>query len=149
MISVGVVGCGRVAQQRHLPIIAGLPDAELVAICDVDGETRERLAREYGLQASFEDYRDLVAYDAVDAVMVAAPTQFHAAVGVAALQAGKHVIIEKPLALGLDEVDRLEAAANGAKKTVAVAMNSRWNRLARAAREVVTNVDGQGPGYPR
>ena len=73
MIRVGVVGCGRVAQQRHLPIIAGLPEAELVAICDVDGDTRQRLSQQFGLQFSFEDYRDLVAQDAVDAVMSATP----------------------------------------------------------------------------
>ena len=149
MIRVGVVGCGRVAQQHHLPIIASLPEAELVAVCDVDGETRKRLVQQYGLRASFEHYQDLVALDELDALMVAAPTQFHAEVGVAALEAGKHVMIEKPLALGLDEVDRLETAAQAAQKTVAVGMNSRWHRLARAARDVVTRGAIGTPGLLR
>ena len=134
MIRVGVVGCGRVAQQRHLPIVANLPEAELVAICDVDGDTRRRLSQQYNLKLCFDDYSDLVNEDSVYAVMIATPTQFHVDVGVAALEAGKHVIIEKPLALGLDEIDRLEVAAQSAQKTVAVAMNSRWHRLSREAR---------------
>ncbi len=149
MIRVGVVGCGRVAQQKHLPIIASLPEAELVAVCDLDRATRERLVEQYGLRASFENFHELVAHDAVDAVMVAVPTQFHADVGVAALEAGKHVMIEKPLALGLDEVDRLEAAAKSAQKTVAVAMNSRWHRLSRAAHDVVTSGALGTPGLLR
>jgi len=149
MIRVGVVGCGRVAQQRHLPIIADLPEAELVAICDVDGDTRQRLSQQFGLQFSFEDYRDLIAHDTVDAVMIATPTQYHVDVGVAALEAGKNVIIEKPLALGLDEIDQLEAAAKDSQMTVVVAMNSRWHRLSRAARDVVKSGELGTPGLLR
>jgi predicted dehydrogenase len=136
-IRVGVVGCGRVAQQRHLPIIATLPETKLVAISDIDADTREKLAARYGLSHVYEDYRNLVMSDIVDAVMVATPTQFHAEVGIAALKANKHVMLEKPLALSLDEVDRLEAAAAESHKTVAVAMNSRWHRLTREARDIV------------
>jgi predicted dehydrogenase len=137
VIRVGVVGCGRVAQQRHLPIIASLPDTKLVAVSDVDAETRKKVAERYGVSQVYEDYRKLVASEVVDAVMVATPTQFHAEVGIAALRAGKHVMIEKPLALSLDEVDQLEAAALESRKAVAVAMNSRWHRLIREARDIV------------
>jgi predicted dehydrogenase len=149
MIRVGIVGCGRVAQQRHLPVVAGLPEADLVAICDVDGDTRQRLSQQYSLKLSFDDYRELVTNDAVDAVMIATPTQYHVDVGVAALEAGKHVIIEKPLALGLDEIDRLDAAAKDSQKTVAVAMNSRWHRLSRDARDVVRSGALGTPGLLR
>lgn len=134
---VGVIGCGRVAQQRHLPMIAELAGAELVAVSDVNAETRSKLAEQYGLKETYEDFRDLVASDSVDAVMVAAPTEFHAEAGLAALNAGKHVMIEKPVAVSLDEVESLEAAAEASGKTAAVAMNSRWHRLTRRAREVV------------
>jgi len=126
-----------VAQQRHLPIIDELAGAELVAVADVEAETRKQLVEQYGLKEAYEDYRDLVASSTVDAVMVAAPTEFHAEVGVAALRADKHVMIEKPLALSLDEVDQLDAAAAASDRTVAVAMNSRWHRLTRQARDVV------------
>jgi myo-inositol 2-dehydrogenase / D-chiro-inositol 1-dehydrogenase len=137
VVRVGVVGCGRVAQQRHLPVIHGLATTDLVAIADVSEETRNALIEQYGLDSAFSDYRELVTSDSVDAVMIAAPTQLHAEVGVAALEAGKHVMIEKPLALSLDDVDALEAAAEGTDRVVAVAMNSRWHRLTREAREVV------------
>ncbi len=136
IVRVGVVGCGRVAQQRHLPIVVDLAGAELVAVSDIDAETRRKLVEEYGVKA-YEDYRELVASETLDAVMVAAPTQFHAEIGAAALNAGKHVMIEKPVALSLDDVDHLSAAAAASGKTVAVAMNSRWHRLTREAREVV------------
>lgn len=133
----------------HLSLIRDLPETELVAICEVDEGTRHRLAQQYGLQASFEHYQDLVAHDAVDAVLVATPTQFHAQVGVAALEAGKHVLIEKPLALGLDEIDEMEAAAKRSKKTAMVAMNSRWHRLSRAARDIITSGAIGTPGLLR
>ena len=136
-LRIGVVGCGRVAQQRHIPIIGDMPQAELRALADVDDKTLNRLARQYGVESAYTDYRELVGSDAIDAVMVAAPTQFHAEVGVAALNAGKHVMIEKPLALSIDEVEKLEAAAAASGKTVAVAMNSRWHRLTREARGIV------------
>ncbi len=136
-IGVGVVGCGRVAQQRHLPLLGELGGARLVAVSDTDAGTRDKLAGQYGLKGVYEDYRDLISDDAVGAVMIAAPTQFHAEVGVAALQAGKHLMIEKPVTLSLDELDQLEAAEAASGKVVVVAMNSRWHRLTREAREVV------------
>ena len=110
VIRVGVIGCGRVAQQRHLPIITDLPGTELVAISDVDAETRTKLVEQYDLEKAYEDYRELISSENLDAVMIATPTQYHAEVGVAALMADKHVMIEKPVALSLDEVDQLEAA---------------------------------------
>ena len=137
VIRVGVVGCGRVAQQRHLPIIADLPGTELVAVSDLDAETREKVAEKYSLKEIYEDYQELVVSKTLDAVMIATPTQFHAKVAVAALRADKHVMIEKPLALSLDEVDQLETAAAQSSRSVAVAMNSRWHRLIREARDVV------------
>jgi predicted dehydrogenase len=138
-----------VAQARHLPIIAGLAGAELAAICEVDSATRQRLAGQYALKAAFESYRELVGYESLDAVMVAAPTQHHAEIGIAALEAGKHVMIEKPLALSLDEVDRLEAAASVSGKVAAVAMNSRWHRLSRKTRDVVRSGTLGRPGLLR
>lgn len=137
VVRIGVVGCGRVAQQRHLPTVRSLAGAELVAVSDVDADRRSRLADEYGLNEAYEHYAQLIASPAVDAVMVATPTQFHAEVGVAALRAGKHVMIEKPVALSMTEVDELEAAATDSGRTSAVAMNSRWHRLTREAREIV------------
>jgi predicted dehydrogenase len=149
MISVGVVGCGRVAEQRHLPILASLPEANLIAACDPDPAALERATSAYGLKFACAEYQELVAQESIDAVMITAPTHFHADIGTAALEAGKHVMIEKPLALGLDEVDRLEEAAKRANKTVAVAMNSRWHRLSRAAREAVRSGAVGTPGLLR
>ena len=137
VIGVGVIGCGRVAQQRHLPVIRSMPETKLVGVFDVHPETRKKVAERYNLDDMYEDYRQLVASEQIDAVVVTTPTQFHAEVAIAALSAGKHVVIEKPLALSLDEVDQLETAAAAAGRIAAVAMNSRWHRLARQAREIV------------
>jgi hypothetical protein len=81
MIRVGVGGCGRVAQQRHLPTGAALPDAKLEAICDVDEGTRQRLSGQYDIKSSYADFRDLVADESADAVMIATPTQYHVDAG--------------------------------------------------------------------
>ena len=140
-LRVGVIGCGRVARDRHVPIAASMEGVELKAICDISPETRSALKEQYGLDEVHDSYQTLLDLDSVDAVMIATPTEYHAEIGLAALAADKHVMIEKPLALSLSDVDRLEEAAAQHGKTVAVAMNSRWHRLVREARQRIR--DGQ------
>jgi predicted dehydrogenase len=109
-LRVGVVGCGVIAQVMHLNYLWELSDRfEIAALCDVSEATARACADRYGAKAVYTDARDLVTAD-LDIVMVLTSGS-HAPIAVAAAQAGKHVFVEKPMCLSLDEGrDMLEAA---------------------------------------
>lgn len=134
---LGIIGCGRVAEERHLPALRRLPGVCVVAVADVNRSRMDHLGERLGVARRFADYRALLDLAEVEAVAVLTPTQSHAEIGLAALDAGKHILVEKPLALNLADCDRLRsrAAASGCK--VVVCFNLRWHRLVRRARAFV------------
>jgi myo-inositol 2-dehydrogenase / D-chiro-inositol 1-dehydrogenase len=135
-IGVGIVGCGRVAASWHLPALANVPEATVVALADRDvGRAHSLAAHAPGARVS-ADYRELLADSAVELVAVCVPVADHPEVAIAALEAGKHVLVEKPLALSLDGCERIVAAANAAPGKAAVGFNQRELPLARHARDV-------------
>lgn len=140
-LRIGLVGCGRVAQQRHLPALHRLPDARVVAVSDVDPERLGLVAGQFGIARRSTDYRDLVNDPAVEAVAVCVPAHAHVDIALAALDAGKHLFIEKPLALSLDDCDRLIQRASQTPTKAMVGFNLRWHRLIRRARETVQRGD--------
>src|SRR5919109_2062123 len=117
-IRVGVIGCGTIAQIAHLPFLKELRDRFAIgALCDVVPGTLEAVGEQYGVpaHARFEDFRALCASDLVDAVMVCTSGS-HVPAAIAALQAGKHVIIEKPLCSRVDEAEALVEVAREARR---------------------------------
>ena len=108
-IRLGVIGCGRIAQAAHLPAIAKTDAAELVAVADQSAALVQGVASRYGVTA-YSDAADLL-NSTVDAVLIAAPDRFHFDLGTAALQAGKHVLMEKPLAATSQLAEGLAALA--------------------------------------
>jgi predicted dehydrogenase len=103
---VGVVGCGSVAQ-KYIPHLQRLnlprPRVEIVATCDVDEARREEVRERYGLDAFTTDYREVAASPDVDLVLVLTAMQAHGEITRAALEASKHVLVEKPMAMTLAE----------------------------------------------
>jgi predicted dehydrogenase len=132
-VRLGIIGCGRVAEERHLPPLLNLPEVRVVAIADLDLARSSRLADRLGAALRFEDYRALLDRSDVDAVAILTPTGSHAEIGIAALDAGKHVLVEKPLALNLAECDRFISRAGQSNCKVVVGFNLRWHRLVRRA----------------
>lgn len=108
-IRLGVVGAGRIAQVAHLPALAKAGNIELVAISDPSETLAHGVAARYGIKA-FTSTNALLAHD-IDAVLIATPDRFHHPLGMAALQAGKHVLMEKPLAATSQEADELAELA--------------------------------------
>jgi predicted dehydrogenase len=102
-IGVGIIGCGGIALQNHLPGLALCPEAKLVALCDTDAKVLERAASQTGVEATFGDYRQLLERDDVNAVIIATPNVVHAAIALTAIGAGKHVLCEKPIAMNHNE----------------------------------------------
>jgi len=131
-----VLGCGTLACWAHLPILARLPGARLVAAADPDPAARAR-AQRITKGPVHERADDAIARDDVDAVIITSATPSHAALAVAAARAGKHVYIEKPLALEASEARRVLAAVREAQVVGAVGFNFRAHPLHRRAADLV------------
>jgi predicted dehydrogenase len=108
-IGIGVIGCGEIAQLMHLPIIHELPELKIAALCDLSETVLDALGTQYGVTARHRHYQDLLDDPAVDAVVIC--TFDHGPVVAAAIKAGKHFIVEKPLAFTAEEARPLVAAA--------------------------------------
>ena len=124
-IRFGLIGCGRVSP-RHVQSIAELTGARLVAAADVIASRAERVAKEYNIDA-VTDYRRLLDRRDIDVVSICTPSGMHAQMTVDALQAGKHVIVEKPMAMNLPDADRMIATAQATGKKLCVVLQNRYN----------------------
>ena len=96
-LKVAVIGCGSIAQNRHLVEYENNPNAEIVAVCDIVEERVNETAAKYDAKA-YTSYEKLLETEQVDAVSVCLPNYLHAPVSIAALDAGNHVLCEKPMA---------------------------------------------------
>src|SRR5690606_31651972 len=95
-LQIGLVGCGRIAQMVHLRVLSAMPGVRLAAVAEADAD-RLAEAQKHAPQArAYHDYHELLADDAVQAVVICLPTGMHAVAAVAAFAAGKHVYLEKP-----------------------------------------------------
>lgn len=120
-IRVGLIGAGYIATW-HADAIRATPGLRLAAVCDAAPEAAGALAAALGVPA-FGSVADLIAAGAVDAVHVLTPPQTHAAIAMECLAAGLHVLVEKPMALSLDEAQAMQAAAQAAGRQLAVSHN--------------------------
>ncbi|MCD7739300.1 MAG: Gfo/Idh/MocA family oxidoreductase [Lachnospiraceae bacterium] len=112
-IKIGIIGCGGIANQKHLPSLSKLSDeCELVAFCDIIVERAQKAAAEYGTADAkvYEDYHELLANPEVEVVHVLTPNVAHCPITVAAFEAGKHVLCEKPMAHCTADAERMIAA---------------------------------------
>src|SRR4029079_10657377 len=122
-IRIGVVGAGAIAQLAHLPVLAKMRGAELVAICDNDRPKARGLADRFGVQDVFTDIEDLLELDELDAVVVATPNHLHEPHVLRALKSKVDVMCERPLSLTSRGVERILAAAKQAGRKVVVGNN--------------------------
>jgi predicted dehydrogenase len=114
-IGIAMIGCGGIALQNHLPGFALLKDAKVVALCDANPAVLERAKQQTGIKDAYTDYHQAIDHPQVNAVVIATPNITHAPIALAALAAAKHVLLEKPIAMNLDEAQRLLDAARKAK----------------------------------
>ena len=109
-IRVGIFGCGKIAQVRHIPEYVANPYAEIRGFYDLNTKRAQELAEKYGGKA-YDSYEALLADPDIDAVSVCAANHVHAEISIAALKAGKHVLCEKPMAISLEECEAMVQAA--------------------------------------
>ncbi|WP_018132134.1 Gfo/Idh/MocA family protein [Effusibacillus pohliae] len=135
-LKIGVIGCGSIAQHRHLPEYAANLNAEIVAVCDKDRERVQEVAETYGAKA-YTDYRELLQNEGLDAVSVCTPNALHAPISIAALDAGKHVLCEKPMATSHEEALAMIAAAEKSGKFLMIGHNQRLMPPHKKAKEIL------------
>lgn len=124
-VKVGVIGCGSIARFRHLPEYHAHPNVEIIAVCDVALERAQSVAQTYGAKA-YTDYIELLNDEEINAVSVCTPNVFHAPMSIAALQAGKHVLCEKPMATTIEDAERMNEATNVSGKILMIGHNQRF-----------------------
>jgi len=134
VLKVGIIGCGWFAQAVHLPILRRLPEVELIALAEPDPDRRQEASRCVPAALLYAEYRDLLKMRDIDAIIVSVPTTLHAEVAIAAMQLGKHVYLEKPIATTLEEAHKVVRAWKQAGVVGMVGFNYRFNALHQAAR---------------
>ena len=137
MIKIGILGCGKIAQVRHIPEYAANPDCQLVGFYNPTKSRAEDMAAKYGGLA-YDTAEELLANPEIDAVSVCAANYAHAALSIQALKAGKHVLCEKPMATTLADC---EAMVECAKKNGKFLMIGHNQRLAKAHMEAKRLID--------
>ena len=127
-VRIGIIGCGGIANNKHMPALHRLPDVELVAFCDIIVERAEKAAKEYGVEGAkvYEDYKELLKDETIDVVHVLTPNREHSFITVDALEAGKHVMCEKPMAINTEEAQKMLDAAKRTGKKLTIGYQNRY-----------------------
>ena len=136
MLKIGVIGCGKIAQVRHIPEYAANSDACLAAFYNPTKSRAEDMAAKYGGKV-YETVEELLADKEIDAVSVCAANYAHADLAIAALKAGKHVLCEKPMATTPEACEAMLAAAAESGKRLMIAQNQRLAKAHVAAKQLL------------
>jgi predicted dehydrogenase len=136
---VGLLGVGAIAQVVHLPILHRMAGVRVVTLCDVDQPRAKAIAARFGVERVARNDDEVFAAQDLDAVVIATPSYLHESQAIAALQGGKHVLVEKPLAIHADAAQRVIGAAEQADRTLMVAMNNRYRPDSIALKPFATN----------
>lgn len=135
-VDIAIVGAG-VWGETHAAIYQEHPMANPVAICDLNRERAQRIAEKYGIPRVYGDVNDMLSDGGFSAVSIVTPDFLHADVAVACARAGKHMLIEKPLATTAEDVKRITAAAREAGVRVMVDLHNRWSPPFASAKATV------------
>jgi len=126
-LKVGFLGVGAIAQIAHLPAAVKAENVDLVAVCDASEEMAREVARIYGAREWFTDHERFLSEADIEAVLLPVPDAFHAPLTIASLEAGKHVLVEKPLAPDVPTAESMVEAAERTGKQLQIATMKRWD----------------------
>jgi predicted dehydrogenase len=134
---LGIGVCGARIARNHINGYKQIEGVDVLCVAGPDVDRCRAVAEEYGVPRVVADYRDMLAMDDIDAVSICVPNRFHAAIAIDALNAGKHVLCEKPLAVNAQEAQRIVDAAHANNRLLMVAFNNRFSANTLALKEVV------------
>ena len=143
MIRIGIIGCGGIANGKHMPALKTIPEVEMVAFCDIIEERAQKAAAEFGTADAkvYTDYKELLKDETIDAVHVLTPNREHAQLTIDALYAGKHVMCEKPMAKCAADARRMVAAAKATGKKLTIGYQNRQSAVADYLKKAVDRGD--------
>jgi predicted dehydrogenase len=143
VLNVGVLGAGQIAQAAHFVACRKAHSARLYAICDAAEDLLERMTTLHQPQVSYTDYDRMLSDENVDAVIVAVADQFHVPLSIRALEAGKHVLVEKPMATTVEEAEQLVAAADRSRRVLMVGHEKRYDPGVAFAHDFIRDEIGE------
>jgi len=135
-VRLGVIGVGSIAQNAIMPAYFKQPDVEIIAVCDIKGERAEEVARKHGIKHVFTDFNEMVKLPELDAVSVCTWNNAHAPATIAALEAGKHVLCEKPPAMTVAEAEAMRDAAKRTGKVLMYGLVQRFRTETKVLKEL-------------
>ncbi len=143
VLKVGIVGCGGIANGKHLPSLSKLKQVELVAFCDIEVDKAEKAAEQYGVENAtvYEDYQELLKDESIDVVHVLTPNSSHAEISIAAMEADKHVLCEKPMAKTSAEAKEMVEVAKRTGKKLTIGYDNRFRPDSQHLHKVVSQGD--------
>ena len=138
-VKVGIIGCGGIGQNKHMPSLSKIENVQIVAFCDLIEERAQMSKEKFGTPDAFvcTDYKELLAIEDIEVVHVLTPNREHAQITVDALYAGKHVMCEKPMAKTAEGARQMVAAAKATGKKLAIGYQHRMKAEARYAKEYI------------
>jgi predicted dehydrogenase len=135
-LRIGIIGAGGIATARHIPAFKQLNEVvDVTAVCDVNVEKAKQVQKQFEIPNIYENYVEMLPQ--VDAVVICTPNKFHAEMSIAALNAGVHVLCEKPMAMNTRECEEMIKAKETSGKTLWIAYHYRWMKEAQAAKKVI------------
>ncbi len=140
-VKIGIIGCGGIAFGKHLPALSRIDAVELVAFCDITEERAAKAASDFGCCGAkvFTDYRELISLKEIDAVHICTPNREHSFMTVEALEAGKHVMCEKPMAKTAAEARKMLDAARKTGKKLTIGYQNRHTPAAQYLKKCCEN----------
>ena len=126
-VRIGIIGCGGIANGKHMPSLKRLPNVEMVAFCDIVEERAVKAAADYGVAGAkvYTDYKELLKDKTIDVIHVLTPNKSHSFITVDALESGKHVMCEKPMAKSTAEAQKMVDAAKKSGKLLTIGYQNR------------------------
>ena len=127
-VKVGIIGCGGIANGKHLSAMSNIKEIEITAFCDIIEERAVEAAKKYGTPDAkvYTDYKELLKDESLVAVHVCTPNRSHSFITIDALEAGKHVLCEKPMAKTYAEAKAMYEASVRTGKVLTIGYQSRW-----------------------
>lgn len=142
-LRIGVLGAGQIAQAAHFESCTKARNADLAAICDIADDLRERMAVTHGVTKTYADYDGMLADRDIDAVIIATADAFHVPASLRALEAGKHVLCEKPVSVSVEEAEHLKRAVYRSGRVFQVGHMKRFDSGLQAAKAFVEGEMGE------
>lgn len=140
-VRLAILGCGRIAQAVHLPVLRTLSSIEVTAVAEPDEALRGKAQTCFPQAAAFPDWQEVLTLQNVDAVLIALPNALHAPAAVTAFKQGKHVYLEKPIALDLESAERVLAAWQSSDLVGAIGFNFRLHPLLQKLKSAIERGD--------